>query len=409
MSRWCGICLITVILIVSFSCYAKITTGGEFRAEMNILPDVGLERAALTLSFGYDAWVFASTSEFGPLGFTNQQFSLKGGIGPFGLSGGMAFNPTNTGPIVVHFPESCEAQSAEVPLEPPVYKWSWLELSLALFGWSLTGRMEHWAYPYIPSWADPYYETYTWPCCEPEQTPASYMFFLFSAKAQPLFLDMRFADCCYGITFSDLALGFDDLGLCCGIALDLKFYFTKAGFQYALFEIQNVPFICCGFALDFAVKFTVQGKEVSIRPKWVGVGDLCVQVYGDIDMDGASIAGIAVYGYKIRCELAPCHFVEFLTVLSPEVVDEVEEIIGDVFKDNEMEYTRFGFCGPGCCGAAYTVDATVFFKPGASLFGFSRVVVNMEVPLLANFSFTSAFTLPSIGDPEMTMGFVFRF
>ncbi|MCS7241018.1 MAG: hypothetical protein NZ651_07235, partial [Candidatus Bipolaricaulota bacterium] len=178
---------------------------------------------------------------------------------------------------------------------------------------------------------------------------------------------------------------------------------------YVLFEIQNVPFICCGFALDFAIKFTVQGKEISIRPKWVGVGNLCVQVYGDIHMDGASITGIEVYGYKIRCELAPCHFVEFLTVLSPEVVDEVEEIIGDIFENDEMEYTRFGFCGPGCCGSTYTVDATVFFKPGTSLFGFSRVVVNMEVPLLANFSFTSSFTLPSVGAPKMSMGFVFRF
>ncbi|MCS7240882.1 MAG: hypothetical protein NZ651_06530, partial [Candidatus Bipolaricaulota bacterium] len=137
--------------------------------------------------------------------------------------------------------------------------------------------------------------------------------------------------------------------------------------------------------------------------------NICIQVYGDVDMDGASIVGIEVYGYKLRCELAPCHFVEFLTVLAPEVVDKVEEIIGDVFEEGELEYTRFGFCGQGCCGSIYTVDATVFFQRGNSLFGFSRVVVDMEVPLLANFSFTSSFTLPSQGDPEMSMGFVFRF
>jgi hypothetical protein len=33
----------------------------------------------------------------------------------------------------------------------------------------------------------------------------------------------------------------------------------------------------------------------------------------------------------------------------------------------------------------------------------------MEVPLLANFSFTSSFTLPNAGTPEMSMGFIFRF
>lgn len=404
---------LTKVLVLSLALSAvglgQITTSGEFIAEMSILPDVGLNKAALTLSLGYEPWVFSSTSAFGPAGFTNQQFSLKGGIGPFEINGGMAFNPADARTITIFFPDRCDVQSAQVTLTPPAYKWSWLELSFTFAGFALTSRVEHWAYPYIPEWAKAYYETYTWPCCEPEQTPASYMQFLFSAKASPFFLDVRFADCCYGISFSDLTLGFDDLSLCCGVALDLKFYFTKAGFQYALFEIQNVPFICCGFALDFAVKFTVEGKEISIRPKWVGVGNVCIQVYGDVHMEGASIVGIEVYGYKIRCELAPCHYVEFLTIFSLSVVDKVEKIIGDIFQDDELEYTRFGFCGQGCCGSTYTVDATVFFKSSGSLFGFSRVVVDMDVPLLANFSFTSSFTLPSQGNPEMSMGFVFRF
>ncbi len=409
MPRWWR--MIPLVFMVAFSAYgfAQLKTSGEFVAEMEILPDVGLKRSSLTITVEYGSWAFSSTSEFGPLGFTNQQFSCRGSVGPFTLTGGMAFNPTNAGVIEINFPSHCDTQSASVSLEPPAYKWSWFELSFLFAGLTLAGHMEHWAYPYIPSWADPYYETYTWPCCEPEQTPSSYMFFLLSAKAPPFFLDMRFADCCYGISFSDLTLGFDDLSLCCDIALDLQFYFTKAGFQYVLLQIENIPFICCGFALDFAIKFTVHSKEVSIKPKWVGVGNICVQVYGDVHMEGASIVGIEVYGYKLRCELAPCHFVEFLTVLSPEVVEKVEEIVGDIFEDDEIEYTRFGFCGQGCCGSDYTVDATIFFKPGNSLFGFSRVVVNMEVPLLANFIFTAGFTLPSTGSPEMSMGFVFRF
>lgn len=409
MPRGCWIVPAALILAFPLASLGGITTSGEFVAKMDILPAVGLKEASLTLSISYEPWVLSSTSEFGPDGFTSQQFSLKGNIGPFGMNAGMAFNPTDDATITILFPSHCETQSASVSLMPPAYKWSWFELSFAFAGFGLTGRIEQWAYPYIPEWAEDYYETYTWPCCEPEQTPASYMFFLFSAKAAPFFLDMRFADCCSGISFSDLTLGFDDLSLCCGVALDLEFYFTKVGFQYALFEIQNVPFICCGFALDFAIKFTVQGKEISIRPKWVGVGNVCIQVYGDVDMEGASIVGIEVYGYKLRCELAPCHFVEFLTVLSSEVVDEVEEIIGDIFENEELEYTKFGFCGQGCCGSTYSVDAAIFFSGGGSLFGFSRVVVNMEVPLLANFSFTSSFTLPSQGDPEMSMGFIFRF
>jgi len=408
MPRGCRSALL-VLFVCPVACLAAITTSGEFKAQMDILPDVGLKKAALTIAVAYDPWVFSSTSEFGPDGFTNQQFSLKGGLGPFEINGGMAFNPTNDNTIIISFPTRCETQSASVPLVPPSYKWSWFELSFTFVGFSLIGRIEHWAYPYIPEWAEDYYATYTWPCCEPEQTPASYMFFLFAAKATPFFLNMRFADCCFGISFSDLTLGFDDLSLCCGVALDLSFYFTKAGFQYALFEIQNVPFVCCGFALDFAVKFTTLGKEISIKPKWVGVGNICVQVFGDVNMEGASVVGIEIYGYKLRCELAPCHFVEFLTVLSPEVVDEVEEIIGDVFQNNELEYVKFGFCGQGCCGSAYSVNACIFFDSGGSLFGFSRVLVSMEVPLLANFAFTSSFTLPSQGDPEMSMGFVFRF
>lgn len=313
-----------LLLLLSFSLWGQVTTSGEFVAEMNILPSVELKKASLSLSVSYASWVFTSVSEFGPAGFTNQQFSLSGSLGPFQISGGMAFNPTDDRTITVNFPEHCDPQSASVTLEPPAYKWSWLELSFTFAGFSLAGRMEHWAYPYIPEWADEF-ETYTWPCCAPEQTPSAYMFFLLSAKAAPFFLDMRFADCCTGITFSDLTLGFGDLSLCCGVTLDFYFYFTKAGFQYALFELENIPFICCGFALDFAIKFTAESKEVSIKPKWVGVGNICIQVYGDVHMEGASITGIEVYGYKIRCELAPCHSLEFMTVFSPDVVDEVEK------------------------------------------------------------------------------------
>ncbi len=399
----------TVLLSLYVPVFAQITIGGVFEAQMDILPSVNLKEASLTLTFGISSWTLSSTSSFGAAGFTNQEFAMHGEVGPFQLNGGMAFNPADPGPVEINFPEDCPTQSASVSLSPPEYKWSWLELACTLFGFTLTGRLEHWAYPYIPKWADPYYDAHMWPCCEPDQTPASYMLYLFSAKAPPSFLNLRFADCCAGITFSDLTLGFDDLGLCCGVTLDLKFYFTKAGFQYVLFEIQNVPFICCGFTLDFAVKFTVSGKEISVKPKWVGVGQVCVQVYGDVHMEGASITGIEVYGYKIRCDLAPCHYLEFLTVLSVDVVDEVEEIIGDVFEDEETEYARFGICGSGCCGSNYTVNATIFFAPTGSLFGFSRVVVDMEVPLLANFAFTSAFTLPNAGTPEMSMGFIFRF
>lgn len=398
-----------LLFILYLPTLAQITIGGMFEAQMDILPSVSLKEASLTLTFGISSWTFSSTSSFSAIGFTNQEFAIRGDLGPFQLGGGMAFNPANSGPVVIHFHEGCPTQTASVTLSPPEYKWSWLELGFQMFSISLTGRLEHWAYPYIPKWAGTYYEEYMWPCCEPEQTPSSYMLYLFSAKAPPFFLDLRFGDCCAGITFSDLTLGFDDLSLCCGVTFDLKFYFTKAGFQYVLIEVQNVPFICCGFALDFAVKFTVSGKEVSIKPKWVGVGQLCVQVYGDVHMEGASITGIEVYGYKIKCDLAPCHYMEFLTVISPDVVSKVEEIIGDLFKEGETEYAKFGICGQGCCGSNHTVEITVFFAPSGSLFGFSRVVVNMKVPLLANFSFTSSFTLPNAETPQMSMGFIFRF
>lgn len=388
---------------------AQITIGGKFETAIDILPAVQLTKASLTLTVGVQGWSLSSVSAFNATGFYHQSFTLTGTFGPVKFSGEMAFNPSQSDPIVVYFPEDCPTQSASVPITPPDYKWAFFETTFDIFGASLIGRIEHWNYPYIPVWAEPYYKEEMWPCCEPEEIPASYMLYSFSFRAPPFYLDLRFADCCTGITFSDLSLGFDDLGLCCGVTFDLKFYFTKAGFQYALIEIQNIPFVCCGFGLDFAIKFTVSGKEVTVRPKWVGVGQLCFQLYGDVIMDGASVVGFNLYGYKIRCDLGPCNYVEFLTVLGPDVVDEVEEIIGDVFEDDETEYIKFSICGEGCCGSQYTVEATVFFSETGSLFGFSRVVVDMSVPLLANFAFTSSFTLPSSGDPSMNMGFVFSF
>mgnify|MGYP006313097681 CR=1 FL=1 len=192
----------TLLLSVCTPALAQITIGGIFEAQMDILPAVSLKEASLTLTFGISSWTISSTSTFGATGFTNQEFAIRGELGPFQLNGGMAFNPADPGPIVINFHEGCPTQSTSVSLVPPEYKWSWFELDFTMFGLTLTGRLEHWAYPYIPKWADPYYEEYMWPCCEPEQTPSSYMLYLFSAKAPPFFLDLRFADCCSGITLS---------------------------------------------------------------------------------------------------------------------------------------------------------------------------------------------------------------
>ncbi len=386
---------------------------GSWEMSLVLLPATSLEKAVLTLSYGFAGWLASSISTFNSTGYAQQEFRLRGSLGFLGISGAMAFNPSNVGPVDVVFPPGCDPQTSSYTLHPPEYMWAWIKPEFTFAGITLSAMLEHWLYPYNPynpdyPWAmtdlTTEIEEKEWPCCE----TASYMRYTMEASVAPIAFVTRFEDCCTGIMFRDFSITLTDVSLCCGVTYDAKLYFTKAGFQYMEFMGKNLLGVCCGFSMDISLKFTVSGKMVKVTPKWQGWGEVCVQVFGDVlyDEDYFTFYGLEIYGFRLACTLAECNTIEFITAMN---VEEVEKILGDIFEADEYELIKFGICGMGCCGGKYYVTVDVFFSTSGSLFGLSRAKVRMDIPLLANLIFTGSFTLPVSGAPSLGIGGIFSF
>jgi len=387
-----ALAVFSVLAVLGFSAFGIGTFSGSWDTNIKLLPSPSLDYTKLTLKYTDLGFTITSVSTFTGAGFTDQSFSLSGNFGPFEVSGAMYFLPTGTQTISW----TCDTQTGEIPITGPKYKSANLQAKLSFGGISITSKVEHWAWPFLLAKS----------CCGyPTQTPSSYMLYTNTIVLAPFTLVLRFDDCCTGIAFKDLTLDVTGIGLCCGISLDAEFYFTKAGFGYLSFSGIEIP-LCCGVSLTATVTFTVDAKVVETGLKFPGIGDTCFTVYGDaIKTDtGFGWAGIDIYGWKIKCTLGDCNYVEFLTALQP---DKMPKAIKSLFQTNESEYMKLGFCGAGCCGGKYTVDLSVFFvnTRGTNLFGISRIGANMSIPVMSNLTVKVAFT----STPTLDVGWVFTF
>lgn len=402
--------LLVCAAVVGLPSFAQFS--GQWEASLLILPSppgIMLETSVLSLAYGVAVgWQLTSTSTFGTLGLTAQAFGVIGQFGPLAMTGGLDFNPQDTSTVTVTYPPGCAPQTESVTLAAPAYKSAWFKTTLTFFGAELALTLNHWAYPYSKDPADPEgIEEFAWPCCPP-QTQA-YTLVGFVAHAAPATLTSRFADCGNGITFKDVTLTLSEASLCCGITHDLRVYFTRLGFQYLSFTL-DLP-LCCGISLEASVTYTVAEKTFGLKPKWSGGGQVRFEVYGDVLWDDVmmTIEGLAIYGYRLRCEFSACSYVEFLTALD---VSKVEQILDDedLLHGNEFQYVRLGFCGPGCCGGHYTIGVAVYFQPSGTLFGFTRIGVDVAVPLLANLILTTSFGVTATGDPSsLSVGWIMTF
>ncbi|MGQ9700453.1 MAG: hypothetical protein ACUVQS_05280, partial [Candidatus Bipolaricaulaceae bacterium] len=230
-----------------------------------------------------------------------------------------------------------------------------------------------------------------------------YMRYTFSTKLGNIQGTLRFEDCSCGILFKDLTLTLRDLSLCCGITYNAEFLFTKAGFQHLKLSLDNLFSPCCGITLGLDVEFGTTFKLVSPRFSWPGISG-CLTVYGNTTVSGFAITGIEIYGWKIRCDFSGCGYLEILTALN---VGKIEEIFqADIFRGDEYEMVKLGFCGPSCCGGNWTLTLTTFFGPSGKLFDITRIWVDAWVPLSPNLTLVANFS-PNLG--EGYAGFEFKF
>jgi hypothetical protein len=366
MKRALAVC--TVLAVLGFSAFGIGTFSGKWEATIKLL-DVPTELKANKLTLNYTDFGWTFTGVLSLLGAATDTFdiSAKGAFGPFSIDGTMKFDFT------------------------PAYKGTKLVTSLDFAGLGLSLEAYHGA-AYVTDVG-----------C---QTPAQSLKYVLKGKVDPISVTLTFRDCCTGTEFYSALITLKGLGLCCGISLDAELSFTKAeGFKYLSFSGIEIP-LCCGVSLTAGIKFETNAKTVSTGLKFAGFGDACFTVYGGALGHPATNPyqwiGIDIYGWKIRCTLGDCNYVEFLTALQ---LEKMPKAIRDLFQTGEFEYMKLGFCGAGCCGGKYTVDISIFFK-SSGLFGISRIAANMSIPIMSNFTVTVSFSTPTAA---LSVGWVFTF
>ncbi|MCX7844307.1 MAG: glycogen-binding domain-containing protein [Candidatus Bipolaricaulota bacterium] len=231
----------------------------------------------------------------------------------------------------------------------------------------------------------------------------SYMRYSLALELGNLAATLRFEDCSCGIMFKDLTFTLKNVPFCCGLSFTGELLFTKAGFQHLKLSSDGLFNLCCGIAFGLDVEFGAAFKKVSPRFSWAGITG-CLTVYGDVRVSGMAIQGLELYGWRIRCDLPTCGYIEVLTALN---VAKIEEIFkADIFRDDEYEMVKLGFCGAGCCGGTWNLAVTAFFSPTGKIFGLKRMWIDAEFPILANLRAVLNVS-PTLG--EVYAGFVWNF
>ena len=367
MKRALAVC--TVLAVLGFSAFGIGTFSGKWEATIELLPPASLTQNTLTLNY-YD-FGMTFTGILSLLGGTSDTFTAKvsGAFGPFTIAGQMNFDFDAAKYLDSKLTSSMDFAGLGLGLE--VIHYGPDKGSIAGCGTNTEGQLKY----------------------------------TLTAKVDPITAKIVFLDCCTGTEFDSLKVTLTGLSLCCGISLNSTFSFTKLGFDYVEFTGINIP-LCCGVSLTAGVKFKTDAKTVTTGFKFAGFGDACFTVYGGAlgypATNPYQWIGIDIYGWKIRCTLGDCNYVEFLTALQ---LEKMPKAIRDLFQTGEFEYMKLGFCGAGCCGGKYTVDISVFFK-SSGLFGISRIAANMSIPIMSNFTVTVSFSAPTA---DLSVGWVFTF
>lgn len=379
-----------LIAVLGGSVFGQNLTG-SWVLDLSLLPTLGLTSTSLQLAYTVSGWTLKSESEFTTDAWVWQTLGAQGNFGPLKIDGDMLF-----GPVLPDFlygqlflgtslagveAELWTAMAGEAILGPS--GGAVIRLRREVDGVVITSTTG------IGAWL-------------PEEG--------FTITYTPSGLTKTYAVDPFpgGFQFTREELSVGGIPFSCGITLDVSFAFTKEeGFDYLTFTAKNLLAFCCDIGLDASVTFTTTGKEVELRPYWEGI-EGCFTIYGDVQYGAGLLGGLEIYGFRLRCDLAECNYVEFLTALD---VEKIEDILQeDIFEEDEFEYVKLGFCGPGCCGGEYTVDVAVYFQDiTGPLFGITRLGAEISIPIMANFTLQSSFGVGVGGETSLSLGWTFTF
>ncbi len=360
---------------------SQIGVNGRWTGGITLLPSFSVDPQRLELGFdqppGPNAWsTRVSTTFSGDGEWTDLQFSGAGRLGDLRTSTGLTFDPLGPG-----------------------YRSSFLAVQWTGQGLTVGFRASHTAMGGSP--------------------PGPNLIYTWTLRTGNLSITARLEEPCgEGLSFRDLQAQISGIEVCCGVTLRGVLSFAECGFECISLYANGIT-ITDALSVDLALRYCLDGKEVSLTPRWEPICLPCIALYGDLETGGADL-----YGFKIRCCLSDfgdpdcpecasqqcppgsrvrSPYLEYTLASEPSKVP-----VG--FQGEESSYVRVGFCDEGCCGGAFDLELTAFFAPTGSLFGLTRVVGYVALPwsealrweINAEFNFVG-------GDTTFKLGWDYRF
>lgn len=382
-----ALAIAVALCTLGFAGFSQIAIKGSWTASVCLVPAPTTLTSTLNLTYTVAGFDITSITGFGATGITSQKFTFKGVFGPFSASGNVWFQPS-----------------------PAAYLAADAVTSFDFGGIAIGATIRHWT-PGNWQWAPD-----TDPCAAQTPPGVGYLQYIFTGTISPLTIRARFADCCTGTAFQDLRISLTGIELCCGIKYNATIDFTKAGFQTLTLTGINIP-LCCGISFDVSITYGVSSKSVSFTPKFAGIAEACFTVWGGPVAGPEGInniwSGIRIDGYRIRCTLGDCNYLEYVHAFNPAAGTIPAAIRGKFLAAcGEYEYLELGFCGAGCCGGKYEVTLRMLWgnvTPG--LFGLTRFVGTAKVPVMANFTLNFDFVMPvsACAGASFCFGWTFSF
>lgn len=391
-----------VVVVVSTLAYAGLALSGSWSVELDMLPSVALSSSSLTLAGELSGWTISGTGDWlGSDGWVWQELSVTGELFEFAtLSWELLFGPLapaflySLGTVEFSYGDAeFTVYSAMVGPNVPGY----------FFSGGPSGGMVIVAERAV---GDIAFSSVTGIGAQLTDFTIIYTGAGTYSKVYPV---DPFPG---GFRFTYERLSVSGVPLCCGVTFDVTLAFSKdVGFESLEFEVKDVFSICCGISFDLGATFTSRGKSVRISPKLADLGQACLELYADLVTSGGEdsdllLDAIRVDGWKIRCELGDCNYLEIVTFISLEHAGYYGYT---EFEQGEFEYLKLGFCGPACCGGSYTFDLAAYFRPSGALFGLSRLTAALDLPVSEGFVFSLEFTGSPFGDPGLSLGWTLSF
>ncbi|MEW6217043.1 MAG: hypothetical protein AB1543_05125 [Candidatus Bipolaricaulota bacterium] len=398
-----ALAIMVALCTIGFAGFSQIAIKGSWTATMCILPAPVTLSSTLSLTYTVAGFNLTSTTGFAASGLISQQFGLTGVFGPFTITGNMWFE--------ANVPEYMGSRLVTA------FDFGGINIGLKVLHWDTDYNANFFTSTSVFPFNRPFREypiLVASPCA---QTDSFGMMYILTAGIAPINVRASFVDCCTGTSLYDLYLWLDKTPLCCGIAYTAEIHFTKVGgFDYISFSGINIP-LCCGISLDVTITYGVDYKDLDVEFSWDGMIDACFTVWGDAVYEGTTWLGIELWGFKLRCAIADCNYIEFINAFNVSMVN-LYLPAADRFltRCGEFELIKLGFCGAGCCGGKYDVTLRVFFGSLGGIFDITRMVFGVNIPVMANFTLSISGTMWAIpiGDCNTTgsslcLGWTFTF